>query len=171
MKWIVILIMTSLSIKLQAQTMTEQLWDAVNKCNQEIKSSFDPDEINDPNDVNTIYQDQQYVDFNIPWDLKVNYVFTYTKPLNEENLVNSLTFSGSVNLTPGWKIRMNSSYDFEQQKLGFTNIDVYRDLHCWQIDLNVNPFGDRKSFRINLKVKQGFLQDLKLSKNSRWFDG
>ena len=128
-------------------------------------------QLNNAEDINTIYQEQQYIDFNIPWDLKVNYVFTYTKPLNEENLVNSLTFSGSVNVTPGWKVRMSSSYDFEQQKLGFTNIDVYRDLHCWQIDLNVNPFGERKSFRINLKVKQGFLQDLKLSKNSRWFDG
>lgn len=128
-------------------------------------------QVNDSQDPNTIYQEEQYIDFNIPWNLKVNYIFTYSKPLDEEVLVNSLSFSGSINLTPGWKIRMSSSFDFDQEKLGYTTIDIYRDLHCWQIDLNVTPFGDRKSFRVNLKVKQGFLQDLKLSKNSRWFDG
>lgn len=135
------------------------------------KEKSEISEINDRQDGNSIYQEEQYVDFNIPWNLKVNYVFTYLKPLDEVTIVNSLAFSGSVNLTPGWKIRMSSSYDFELQQLGYTTIDVYRDLHCWQIDLSVIPFGDRKSFRINLKVKQGFLQDLKLSKNSRWFDG
>ena len=127
--------------------------------------------INDPQDPNSIYQEVQYVDFNIPWNLKVNYIFTYNKPYNEAVLVNSLSFSGSVNLTPGWKIRMSSSFDFDLEQLGYTTVDVYRDLHCWQIDLSVVPFGSRKSFRVNLKVKQGFLQDLKLSKNSRWFDG
>ncbi len=135
------------------------------------KEKAEINKVNDVQDPNSIYQEEQFVDFNIPWNMKVNYIFTYSKPLDEEKIVNSLSFSGSVNLTPGWKVRMSSSFDFDQQKLGFTTIDVYRDLHCWQIDLNVTPFGDRKSFRINLKVKQGFLQDLKLSKNSRWFDG
>ncbi|MGB0805343.1 MAG: putative LPS assembly protein LptD [Salibacteraceae bacterium] len=135
------------------------------------KEQSEVNQLNEAPDGNAIYQEVQYVDFNIPWNLKVNYVFTYTKPLDEEILVNSLAFSGSVNLTPGWKIRMSSSFDFDLEKLGYTTIDIYRDLHCWQIDLSVIPFGDRKSFRVNLKVKQGFLQDLKLSKNSRWFDG
>ena len=126
--------------------------------------------INDPENQNAIYQESQYVDFNIPWNLRINYVLTYNKPLNEVDVVNSLNFSGGINITPGWKIMMRSSYDFELQTLGYTTMNVYRDLHCWQIDLSVTPFGARKSFMVNLKVKQGFLQDLKLSKNSRWFD-
>lgn len=51
LKWTSILVMSCFFVNIQAQTMTEQLWNAVNKCNQEIKSSFDEDEINDPNDV------------------------------------------------------------------------------------------------------------------------
>ena len=50
-KWSSIIITSCFVLNVQAQTMTEQLWKAVNKCNQEIKSSFDEDEINDPNDV------------------------------------------------------------------------------------------------------------------------
>jgi hypothetical protein len=125
---------------------------------------------NNQNNQNPIYQESQYVDFNIPWDLSVNYVVTYNKPLDVVSVVNTLNFSGSVNLTPGWKIQMRSSFDFDLNQLGYTTMNVYRDLHCWQIDLSLTPFGTRKSFMINLKVKQGFLQDLKMTKNSRWFD-
>jgi hypothetical protein len=137
-------------------------------------TSKQDDEINKLNDIqdeNTIYQESQYVNFNVPWDLKVNYVLTYNKPFEEVTVVNSLNFSGSINLTPGWKVQMRSSYDFDLNKLGYTTMNVYRDLHCWQIDLSLTPFGSRKSFMLNIKVKQGFLQDLKLSRNSRWFDG
>ena len=128
-------------------------------------------ELNKPRDPNSPYLDEQYLDFNIPWNVNVNYVFTYVKPLDESKIVNSLTFNGSVNITPGWKIRMRTVYDFDLNTLGYTSMDIVRDLHCWQIDLNVIPFGERKSFRINIKVKQGFLQDLKMTKNNRWFDG
>jgi hypothetical protein len=141
------------------------------KSNADGKKKEKIEEINPQQDPNAPYLDQEYLDFNIPWDLSINYKFTYTKPLDEGEIVNSLTFNGSINLTPGWKIRMRSSYDFELQQLGYTSMDIVRDLHCWQIDLNVIPFGDRKSFRVNIKVKQGFLQDLKLTKNNRWFDG
>ena len=127
--------------------------------------------LNEPLDNNSVYNESEYVDFNIPWNLRVNYVLTYNKPLDEVTVVNSLNFSGGMNLTPGWKVTMNSSYDFDLNKLGYTTMHVYRDLHCWQIDLSVTPFGTRKSFMVNIKVKQGFLQDLKLTKNSRWFDG
>lgn len=137
-------------------------------------SKKDQDRVNDINqtaDPNIgAYGDDRYIDFNIPWDLRANYVLTYTKPYDEVSIVNSLTFSGSVNVTPGWKVRIRSSYDFEQQKLGLTTIDIYRDLHCWQIDLTTTPFGSRKGFSVNIKVKQGFLQDLKLSKTQNYWD-
>lgn len=129
------------------------------------------------NDINTVsdpnigvYGEDRYIDFNIPWDFRANYVLTYIKPYDSVEIVNSLTFSGSINVTPGWKVRMRSSYDFEQQKLGLTTIDIYRDLHCWQIDLTTTPFGSRKGFSVNIKVKQGFLQDLKLSKTQNYWD-
>ncbi len=149
---------TSIGLKLSGKS----------KANEKDKAKVQ--EINPDNDPNSPYLDQEYLDFNIPWNLNVNYIFTYAKPLDEGQIINSLTFNGSINLTPGWKIRMRSVYDFDLKQLGYTSLDIVRDLHCWQIDLNVIPFGSRKSFRVNIKVKQGFLQDLKLSKNNRWFD-
>tara|TARA_R110002050_G_scaffold141251_2_gene266299 strand:- start:6367 stop:9063 length:2697 start_codon:yes stop_codon:yes gene_type:complete len=149
---------TSVGLKFSGQSGSNE------KDKEEIKK------LNQTDNQNPIYQESQYVDFNIPWDAQINYVVTYNKPLDEVSVVNTLNFSGSVNLTPGWKIMMRSSFDFDLNKLGYTTMNVYRDLHCWQIDLSLTPFGTRKSFMVNLKVKQGFLQDLKMTKNSRWFD-
>lgn len=127
-------------------------------------------EIYQPRDANNPYVTPQYFDFNIPWNVSINYKFTYSKPLDEAIIVNSLFFSGNINLTQGWKVGVTSSYDFDLEQLGLTQFKVVRDLHCWQINLEVIPFGPRKSFFVNINVKQGFLTDLKLTRRNAWFD-
>lgn len=109
-----------------------------------------------------------YVDFNIPWNLSVNYNLSLTKRFvvksqKDTLLVNQdLNFFGDVNLTPNWKIGLRSGYDFVQKKISFTSFDIYRDLHCWEMRLNLIPFGYQKSYNFALNVKSSVLQDLKL---------
>ena len=54
--------------------------------------------------------------------------------------------------------------------LGYTSIDVYRDLHCWQMHFQTFPFGPRKSFNFTLNVKSSILQDLKLTRRRDYRD-
>ncbi len=112
-----------------------------------------------------------YVDFNVPWSLRVQYNMRYSKQgFDEARLVQTLNFSGEVNLTENWKVGFRSSYDFELQNFGFTSLNVYRDLHCWQMNLSWVPFGPRQSYNIDIRVRSSILQDLKLSKRNTWFD-
>ena len=111
-----------------------------------------------------------YIDFNVPWSVNVNYSLNYKKPLYEATVTNSINFSGDLSLTENWKIGFSSGYDFQNKDLTYTSIDVYRDLHCWELDLNVIPFGERQSFVVNLKVKSAVLQDLKLTRKRNWYD-
>ena len=115
---------------------------------------------------------EAYVDFNIPWTLRVNYNLTYSQPNFREsrNITNTIGFSGDVNLTPKWKIGFRTGYDFVQKDLTLTNIDIYRDLHCWEMTFNVVPFGSRRSYVFNIRVKSSILQDLKLSRRRSWYD-
>jgi hypothetical protein len=109
-----------------------------------------------------------YADFNIPWSLNLNYNVT----VNKRFVVNSqkdtvtytqdMNFFGDVNLTPKWKIGIRSGYDFALKQISFTSFDIYRDLHCWEMRLNLIPFGFRKSYNFALNVKSSVLQDLKL---------
>lgn len=112
----------------------------------------------------------QYVDFNIPWTLSMSYNFIYTKPAYVSDIKQTLSFSGDFNITDNWKVGMNSGFDLKQKKFTYTSMNVYRNLHCWEIRLNMVPFGFRKSYSIDINVKSSILQDLKLSRKRDWYD-
>lgn len=107
-----------------------------------------------------------YIDFNIPWSLRVNYNIRYSKPLTRSTIIQTLNFNGDFSLTPKWKIGFNSGYDFELKDLSYTSVDIYRDLHCWEMSFNWIPFGPRQSYLFTIKVKSALLQDLKLTRRN-----
>ena len=108
-----------------------------------------------------------YVDFNIPWNLVVNYNFSYSDNYTTSTHVNTVMLSGDFSLTPKWKIQFNTNYDLQARQLSSaTSFAIYRDLHCWDLSVNWLPFGFYKSYNVTLKVKSDILQALKLSKRS-----
>lgn len=116
-----------------------------------------------------------YYDFNIPWNLTVNYTIQYN-PYNElnnttaTNFVQTFNFSGDLNITKNWKIAATSGYDMQNKQITFTNIDIIRDLHCWTFKLTWIPIGFRQSFFFQINVRAAMLQDLKLTRRREWFD-
>ncbi|MBL7766608.1 MAG: LPS-assembly protein LptD [Chitinophagaceae bacterium] len=117
-----------------------------------------------------------YADFNIPWSLNLNYNVSFRKLFlvatqkDTLTLTQDMNFSGDVNLTTKWKIGFSSGYDFTAKQLSFTSFDIYRDLHCWEMRLNLIPFGFRKSYNFALNVKASVLQDLKLLRRKDFRD-
>lgn len=116
-----------------------------------------------------------YYDFNIPWSFNVNYTVTYNKyqTLNDptgSNYIQTMNFSGDLNITKKWKIGYTSGYDIRNDKITFTSIDFVRDLHCWEVKLNWIPIGNRQSFLLTINVKSSLLQDLKMTRRKDWFD-
>lgn len=108
-----------------------------------------------------------YVDFNVPWNLSFNYSFAYNNNFTNTNTTNTIMVSGDVNLTDKWKVQYSTTYDLRALKLsGVPQFTVYRDLHCWDLNIQWVPFGYYKSYNVTLKVKAAILQDLKLSKRS-----
>jgi lipopolysaccharide assembly outer membrane protein LptD (OstA) len=115
-----------------------------------------------------------YVDFDVPWSLNIYYNATYTVPIKTEqptlsksnNLMQSISFNGDVSLTKNWKISASSGFDLISNKFTVTSINVYRDLHCWELHFNWVPFGFRQSFLLTINVKSAMLKDLRLKKQS-----
>lgn len=110
-----------------------------------------------------------YVDFNVPWSLNIYYNLNYTKTLTKQ-VTQSATFSGDLSVTKKWKLSVTSGYDFTAKKLTLTSINIYRDLHCWEMRFNWVPFGFRQSYSVDILVKSAMLRDLKLSKRKDWYD-
>ena len=111
-----------------------------------------------------------YVNFNVPYSLRVNYNINYSHTPTLSQITQSITFFGDLSITKKWKISATSGYDFVTNKLTLTSINVYRDLHCWEMRFNWIPFGPRQMYSIDIKVKSSVLQDLKLSKRKDWYD-
>ncbi|HPD95279.1 MAG TPA: putative LPS assembly protein LptD [Tenuifilaceae bacterium] len=111
-----------------------------------------------------------YVDFNVPWNLRFSYNVSYSKPVFESSLTQTLSFSGDLSLTPKWKIGFTSGYDFKNKKLTTTSLNFFRDLHCWEMRLTVIPIGYYKSFSFQINVRSAMLKDLKLTKRDNYLD-
>jgi hypothetical protein len=120
--------------------------------------------------IGTGYLDGEYVDFDVPWNIRFDYSFTYSKQRIEPVTTQTLSFSGDVSLSPKWKIGFRSGYDFKGKKLTTTSLNFFRDLHCWEMSLSVVPIGYLRSFSFKINVKSGTLRDLKLSRRQSHYD-
>jgi len=112
----------------------------------------------------------EFVDFSVPWTLSLYYSLQYSKPQLVKTVTQALSFSGDCNITKNWKIGFRSGYDFVQKDFTYTSVDIYRDLHCWEMSFNWVPFGLRQSYNVSIKVKAAVLQDLKLNRKREWYD-
>lgn len=111
-----------------------------------------------------------YVDFKVPWSIRVDYSWNYSKTLATASFTHTIRISGDLSLTPKWKIGGNTGYDFVARKMSVTNISIHRDLHCWEMRFTVVPFGDRKSYSFTINAKTAILRDLKYDKRRSWYD-
>lgn len=113
---------------------------------------------------------QNYVDFNLPWSLNLNYNFNANTPVLQDKVVSqSITFNGDIKLTENWKIGVSSGYDITKKDISFTSLEFFRDLHCWQMTFKWYPI-QRQMFDFGISVKSNTLKDLKLNRRRSWFD-
>jgi len=111
-----------------------------------------------------------FVDFTVPWSLRFFYNFTYNKPTFESDIIQTINFNGDLNITRKWKIGFRSGYDLKNKDFTYTSIDIYRDLHCWEMTFNWIPLGFHQSYNFVIRVKSSILQDLKLTKKRDFYD-
>lgn len=116
-----------------------------------------------PGDVD-YYLLRQYADFDVPWSLNFNFFYTNNKPGLEVLETRSLDVNGNITLTDNWKIGFRTGYDFERKALSYTTINMFRDLHCWQLNVFWVPFGFQRSYTIGIGAKASILNDLKLDR-------
>ncbi|MBO0359291.1 LPS-assembly protein LptD [Hymenobacter sp. BT186] len=140
--------------------------------NRDVAPANDP-ALGGPIPINP-YED--YVDFELPWELSTGFTAQYTDPgprptrgtyVRPRSLTAaSLNMSGSVKLTSNTRVGYTTNYDFINGTSAFTSLDIFRDLHCWQITGTWRPFkGYAQGYFVTIAAKSSLLQDLKLNRN------
>lgn len=113
----------------------------------------------------------QYYDFNIPWSVSFNYNFSFSRPGKTITRMQTVSFSGSVNLTEKWAVEFGAGYDFEQNKITPGTVMVRRDMHCLQATFSWVPVGFRQSWTFSIRAKSSVLSDLvKYKKTNSFID-
>lgn len=112
----------------------------------------------------------EFVDFNIPWSLQLSYSLSYSRLLSPDlihfnsQLNSNVNINGDLSISPKWKLGGGFFFDFRTQRVQATSIYLTRDMHCWQMVIDVN-IGQFKSFTITLNPKSGILRDLRINKH------
>ncbi|SRR5579871_3943800 len=118
----------------------------------------------------------EFADFNITWSLNLSYSLNFSSVLKPDysgyttNIIQSLNWSGDFNLTEKWKLGMNAYYDVTHAQINSLTMSISRDMHCWQMAINVTPVGPFRSFSISLSPKSAILRDLHINKTN-YFNG
>jgi len=113
----------------------------------------------------------QYTDFNIPWTLSLSYSLNFVRQINSDYsgystiVTSSVNFNGDFSLTPKLKMGATGYYDLTVLRLQQLSMFLSRDMHCWQLSVNVNPIGLYRSFSISLTPKAGILRDLHINRS------
>lgn len=117
----------------------------------------------------------EFADFNIPWDINISYSLSFFRRFKndysgfETQINSSATIGGNFNLTPRWKLGMNSFYDFKTSKIQMLSMYISREMHCWQLSINVTPVGLIRSFNITVSPKSGILRDLRINRTRNFY--
>ena len=113
----------------------------------------------------------EFTDFNIPWNLSLSYSLGFSRILKPdysgfETITNSsVNFNGDFSLTEKWKIGGTGYYDISRRSLQQISMFITREMHCWQLALNITPIGLFRSFNITFNPKSGILRDLRINRS------
>lgn len=118
----------------------------------------------------------EFADFSIPWDINFSYSLRFNRQRKADNsgfetkFYQDINWNGSVNLTPRWKIGLNGFYNITTKEIGTISMFLSRELHCWQMSINISPVGTYKFFTINISPKSVLLRDLKINRTRSFYD-
>jgi LPS-assembly protein len=117
----------------------------------------------------------EFADFNVDWSINLSFSLNFSNSLKPDfsgyqTLITAgLNWSGDFNLTPKWKLGMSSFYDAKNDKIQSISLSISRDMHCWQMSINVIPVGFVRSFNITLSPKAGILKDLRVNRSKYFY--
>jgi hypothetical protein len=117
----------------------------------------------------------EFVDFNIAWSVNISYSLNFSRTLKPDFsgyqtiLNSSLILNGDFNLTEKWKVSYSTYCDVKNLKIQSFTGSLSRDMHCWQLSINVTPVGLYRSFSITINPKSGILRDLRINRNRTFY--
>jgi lipopolysaccharide assembly outer membrane protein LptD (OstA) len=98
--------------------------------------------------------DFRSIDYNLPWELRFSLFLQEDRsnPLDSEK-ISLINAAAKASLSKNWQIAMNTGYDLQNGELVLPRLQIYRNLHCWQMSVQWVPFGQFQSYAFEIGLK------------------
>lgn len=135
------------------------------------KSSQDSSERGASHNESAALDEDGYMKFKMPWTLSLSYSVTMAEDKRKEvfnpkrmrypyKLTHQFNFSGTLKISNAWNCSYSSGYDFTNNRLSTTTININRDLHCFSLSggLVLSSYG-YTSYNFTLRATASTLAD------------
>ena len=114
------------------------------------------------NPVDPHFGEQPIINRNAPWSVGFNFNYQWTFQFNDSPRRSAALNATNISfmLTPLWSFSTRMGYDFIQKELTPSQFNLTRELECWSLSFQINPFGDFQYYFFSLKVNSSQIQSL-----------
>jgi hypothetical protein len=102
---------------------------------------------------------------NIPWNVGLSANFSYNEPFSpiaRAAFSAGLNANVSVAIENSWRVMATMFVDVLNPQQPTGSITVTKDIHCWDLSFNWQPFGQVQYFSFRLGIKAAQLRDLQI---------
>lgn len=93
-----------------------------------------------------------------PWSIALDFSYSWNYQFGQDNRKSAVLNASNIQfrLTPKWSVSTRMGYDFIEKELTPSEFRLSREMVCWSLAFQFNPFGDFQyySFRLSLNSSQ-----------------
>jgi hypothetical protein len=136
--------------------------DGVQVYTPEYRRRYDPFDQSTFHPIDTRFGYEPVPPLSSPWSVSLNFSYSWTYRFNDEPTKRATLRASSIsfNLTPKWRFNTDVGYDFVGKEFTPSQFSLNRDLECWNLSFQINPFGEFKYYFFRLSVNSSQIQSL-----------
>jgi hypothetical protein len=126
------------------------------------RRSYDPFNQSRFSPIDPHFNDEPVVPFNSPWSVSFNFDYRWQFRFNESPNQSATLNANNISfrLTPKWRFTTRIGYDFIEKELTPSQFGLTRNLECWNLDFQINPFGENQYYFFRLTLNSAQVQSL-----------
>lgn len=99
---------------------------------------------------------------NSPWSVSLNFSYNWNYRFGQDPVKRATLRASSIsfNLTPKWRFNTDVGYDFIAKEFTPSQFSLSRNLECWNLSFQINPFGEFQYYFFRLSVNSAQIQSL-----------
>ena len=136
--------------------------DGIQVYTPEYRRRYDPFDQSTFHPIDTRFGYEPVPPLSSPWSVSLNFSYSWRYSFDSEPTKRATLRASSIsfNLTPKWRFNTDVGYDFIGKEFTPSQFSLSRDLECWNLSFQINPFGDFKYYFFRLSVNSSQIQSL-----------